>query len=60
VGYVLSFLVFFFGTLFTGGNFGDAWMPILGWIIVLSIVAIFSVLIIRKNNELKKEAEKRA
>ncbi len=60
VGYVLSFLVFFFGTLFTGGNLGDAWMPILGWIVVLSIVAIFSVLIIRKNNELKKEAEKRA
>ena len=60
VGYVLSFLVFFFGTLFTGGNLGSAWMPILGWIIVLSIVAVFSVLIIRKNNELKKEAEKRA
>ncbi len=55
VGYTVGFLVFFFGTLFTGGSFGAAWMPIVGWAIVLSIAAIFTVLIIRKNKQLKSE-----
>ncbi len=55
VGYTVGFLVFFFGTLFTGGSFGAAWMPIVGWAIVLSIAAIFTVLIIRKNKQLKNE-----
>ena len=55
VGYTLGFLVFFFGTLFTGGSFGEAWMPILGWAIVAVIVAIFVALIIKKNKELKNE-----
>ena len=55
VGYTIGFLVFFFGTLFTGGSFGAAWMPILGWVIVLAIVAIFTAVIINKNRELKAE-----
>jgi len=55
VGYTVGFLVFFFGTLFTGGSFGAAWMPVLGWAIVLAIAAIFTVLIIRKNKQLKDE-----
>ena len=55
VGYVVAFLVFFFGTLFTGGSLGVAWMPILGWAIVAVIVAIFAALIIKKNKELKNE-----
>ena len=55
VGYTVAFLVFFFGTLFTGGSFGEPWMPILGWAIVLCIVAIFTVAVIRKNNQMKKE-----
>ncbi|MBP3334198.1 MAG: ferrous iron transporter B [Clostridia bacterium] len=55
VGYTLGFLVFFFGTLFTGGSFGEAWMPILGWAIVAVIVAIFAALIIKKNKELENE-----
>ena len=55
VGYTVGFLVFFFGTLFTGGSFGDVWMPILGWAIVLAIAAVFTVMIIRKNRELNAE-----
>ena len=55
VGYVIAFLVFFFGTLFTGGSLGAAWMPILGWAITTAIAAIFTVMIIRKNKQLKAE-----
>jgi len=57
VGYTVGFLVFFFGTLFTGGSFGAAWMPVLGWCIVAAIAALFTVLIIRKNKELKELKE---
>lgn len=54
VGYTIGFLVFFFGALFTGilGSV-DLWMIILGWVIVLIIVTIITLLIIRKNKELK-------
>ncbi len=55
VGYTIGFLVFFFGSLFTGSSFGEAWMPVLGWCIVLAIAAIFTVLILKKNKELKAE-----
>ena len=55
VGYSTGFLTFFFGTLIVGGNFGEPWMPILGWAIVAMIAVIISALIIKKNNELKKE-----
>ena len=55
VGYTIGFLVFFFGTLLTGGSFGEAWMPMLGWTIVAVIVVIFTTLIIRKNKQLKAE-----
>ncbi len=55
VGYTLGFLVFFFGTLFTSGSFGALWMPIVGWAIVLTIAAILTGLIIKKNKELKAE-----
>ncbi len=60
VGFTVAFLVFFFGTLFTSGSFGSVWMPIVGWIIVGLIVAIFTYLIIKKNKELKKEYELKA
>ncbi len=53
VGYTVSFLVFFFGTLFTGASFGAVWMPIVGWLIVLAIAAVITVLIIKKNRQLK-------
>lgn len=55
VGYVVSFLIFFFGTLFTKGSLGSVWMPIVGWAITLIIVAVFTILIIRKQRQLKKE-----
>ena len=55
VGYTIGFLVFFFGTLFTGGSFGEAWMPVVGWAIVLAIAAIYTVMIIRKNKQVKAE-----
>lgn len=58
VGYSIGFLVFFFGTLITGGSFGSVWMPILGWAMVLAIVTIFTILIIRKNKQIKAEAIK--
>ena len=55
VGYVVSFLVFFFGTLFTTRNFGSIWMPIVGWIITCAIIALFTFMIIRKQKQLKAE-----
>jgi len=55
VGYTIGFLVFFFGTLFTGGSFGSAWMPVVGWIFVAAFVAIVTALIIRTNASIKKE-----
>ena len=55
VGYTVGFMVFFFGTLFVDGSFGALWMPIVGCAVVLAIVAIFAVLIVRKNRQLKAE-----
>ena len=55
VGYSVAFLAFFFGTLFTTGNFGSVWMPIVGWAIVALFAAILAILIIKKNCQLKDE-----
>ena len=55
VGYSVGFLVFFFGSLFTGAGFGSLWMPILGWAFVALFALIVTVLIIRKNKQLKSE-----
>ncbi len=55
VGFTVAFLVFFFGSLIIGAGFGEAWMPIVGWVVVLAIVAIFTALIIKKNGEIKAE-----
>ena len=55
VGYSIGFLVYFFGSLFTGAGLGEAWMPIVGWALVAAVAAIVTVLIIKKNNELKAE-----
>lgn len=52
VGYTLSFLVYFFGTLITNGSFGSWWMPVLGWSIILAIVVIYTTMILlRKKQE---------
>ena len=55
VGYCVSFLVFFFGTLFTTRSFGSVWMPVVGWAIVAAIAVILTSLIIRKNKQIKAE-----
>jgi len=55
VGFTVGFLTFFFGTLFTGGSFGEAWMPIVGWAIVAALVALFTILIIVKDKQVKAE-----
>ncbi|MBQ8174929.1 MAG: ferrous iron transporter B [Clostridia bacterium] len=55
VGYSVGFLVYFFGTLFTGANFGSVWMPLVGWIVVAAIAALLTFLIMKKNKELKAE-----
>lgn len=57
VGYSIGFLVYFFGTLFTGCQFGDAWTLLLGWAMVILFAAILTLLIVRKNLQLKAEAE---
>ena len=55
VGYTVGFLVFFFGKLFTGGSYNAIWMPILGWAIVIAIATTFTIVIIRKNKQLRAE-----
>ena len=55
VGYSVGFLVYFFGTLFTGADFGSLWMPILGWAIVAIFATVLTILIIRKSRQLKSE-----
>jgi ferrous iron transport protein B len=59
VGYSVGFLVYFFGTLFTGAQFGEAWMPILGWGIVAVFAAVLVFLIVKHNRELAREAEEK-
>ncbi len=53
VGYTVGFLAFFFGTLITGGNFGEIWMPIVGWAVIAVIAAIFTALIIKNGKKVK-------
>ena len=51
VGYSVGFLVNFFGTVFSSAKFESIWMPIVGWAVVIAIVAIFTCIILksRKN-----------
>ena len=55
VGFTVGFLVFFFGSLFTGASLGSIWMPIVGWSIVIIFAAILTVLIIKKQRQIKTE-----
>ena len=57
VGYSVGFLVFFFGTLFTGADMPAAWMSILGWSIVILVAAIFTAVIIKKKGEVRRARE---
>ena len=56
VGYSLGFLVFFFGTIITGGSFPVFWAPILGWVIVAAVVAVLTYLIFNAQREVKGES----
>ena len=47
VGFSLSFLVYFFGTLFTAEKFASAWIPIVGWIMVLIFASIIALLVLK-------------
>ena len=58
VGYSIGFLTYFFGTVLTGGTL-IGWMSILGWVIVAAIVAIFTFVILKKREEVKREAEEK-
>ena len=60
VGFTVGFLTFFFGTLFTGGSFGETWMPIVGWAIVAALVALFTILIVIKDKQVKAEKAAKA
>lgn len=60
IGFTVSFIVFFFGSLFTGGSLGSAWMPIVGWILILFIILLIIYLIIKRNQQLKSESAKLA
>ena len=55
VGYVVGFMTFFFGSLFTGSSMGDIWMPILGWAMTAVIVAIIAGIIINNRKKFKDE-----
>ena len=61
VGYSVAFLTYFFGTLITVGSFEALWMPLVGWAIVLAFAAVLTILIIKRNREISREAaEKKA
>lgn len=55
VGYILGFITYFFGTVFTGGVFVHNWMPILGWVVIAACVAIFTFFILKKRKEVASE-----
>ena len=59
VGFIVSFVTFFFGTLFAGGSFGASWMPIVGWAVTLSIVVGMVYLVIKKQRRFKALAERK-
>ena len=48
MGYSIGFLVYFFGTLFSGESLGSAWISILGFCVVLTYLS-FITYFIRKN-----------
>ena len=55
IAYVISFLVYQFGTLFTEGHLGTAFLP--GLITVVAIIAIVAVLGASSNAKARAEAE---
>ena len=60
VGYSISFLVFFFGSLLTGSSLGSPWMPLIGWVMIALIAVVLTSLILRKNKEIRAETAAKA
>ena len=57
VGFTLSFLITFFGTVFSSKlSYASLWMPILGWAIVALVISVLVYLIIKNNKRQKAEA----
>ena len=56
VGYSVGFLVNFFGTLFTGAEFGASWTLILGWAVVIAFALTITVLAIRNRKNPGKKS----
>ncbi len=55
MGYSIAFIVYFFGTLFSGKSLGAVWMPILGWAIVLAFIAVLVILSLKSTRAVKSE-----
>ena len=60
VGFTISFLVFFFGTLFVGGSFGSIWMPIVGWAVVLAIAFVVGGMVLVRDRKQKAAMAQKA
>ena len=61
VGYSIGFIVNFFGTVFSKtAKFDSIWMPILGWVFVLTAAAVITAIILKKQKQFKAEAELKA
>ena len=54
MGYSLGFCVYFFGTLFGGRGFAEAWIPVLGWVITGAFIVTVAALIVSANVKNKK------
>ena len=54
MGYSLGFGVYFFGTLFGGRGFAEAWIPVLGWVITGAFIVTVAALIVSANVKNKK------
>ena len=60
MGYSVSFIVYFFGTLFSGESLGAVWMPILGWAITLAFAAVIAVLSLKSARRKSAETTEKA
>ena len=56
IGYSVAFLTFFFGTLIIGKGFAKAWMPLLGWAIIIVLCALLLFLVMKAKR--KEQANK--
>ena len=58
VGYSVSFVVSFFGTVFSPEvSFSKLWMPVLGWCVVAVAVLTVAYVIVRNQKRFKAEDE---